>query len=174
MTITGQFKGGQIRIPKVTGNVIINVTATNDTSPPIKAYGKGYSPLGTIRDDANGVITERMKFGKKVLSTDANYKIYTYLPYTSGKGVGVGTQNNKIFRYLNGIYVGYSSVSMPVITNGVTINYITPASSFGDYDELAFTLSKDNYEDSFAYTQDGYVIFAGVNTPYYGKKNIGD
>ena len=40
---------------------------------------------------------------------------------------------------------------------------------------LACTLAMDHIDNSYLYeTTTGYIVYAGVNTPYFGKRNIND
>lgn len=181
MTVTGQFKGGQIRIPKVTGDVEIIVNSFIDTSP---VCTDGYGYAGVSGDSIADKIVTRNNFsitpiifigtdnpGSVATLTDQYLNIAYKFPKDSNVSVD-SYYTRAVIPYIDGT-VGTFSVSFDNVGDD-TVRTLKPTAKTADQiDKIAFTLATAHIDDSYAYRMgDGLVIFAGRNTPYYGKRYV--
>lgn len=176
MTVTGNFKNGHIDIPRVTGDIVITINATNNTTPIIKFKDKYYwsnSPYIFDSDStANGNYYCCTIGDFPVPEYTGTKNITHHIPKTeAGKGGNlyfVGLYNGEITSW--GTYGCVNYGTDQSVTNSTNIGGNSPINA------IAVGIRRDiALDDIYAYmTETGQVLFAGINTPYYGKKNIGD
>lgn len=147
-----------------------------------------FTELG-IYDESTGTITKPTSYAPRVAYYTPNTK---YLANAEANGYSTSsiTRYFKIAKFEGDTIVDFNNNSS--YANSVEATMYICAGGFTDSarcNALAFTLSMDDAEDSYAYwTQGEYVagitsllpdgvragdiIFAGKNTPYYGMANI--
>lgn len=133
-----------------------------DTSPIVTRYG-GINSAGAFVSGSNGYdVTEfyAKPSGKKIT-------ISTIIKYIDGT-----SQINKVAFYdENKVRLDWNTFITSTSEARVTKSPGTSTTAGSVY--FRTILGRDHAEDSYAYvTNTGDIIFAGKNTPYYGKKNI--
>ena len=168
MSVTGQFKSGRISIPRVTGDIVITVTATNDTSPEIEMVSAKYTTSPTWITNLDNTPDSCIS---KLVATDSYTGTKTYkahIPYTSTVVYLVGADDNG---YTCAVNIG----NVASDSSFDTVKSANLGSSSVTVNKVGATFSAASIDNSFLYRDDtGQVIFAGKNTPYYGKKYITD
>ena len=171
MPVIGQYKSGQIRIPRVTCDIYISVTGTNDTTPVIKTLGKAYNINGEEIDVNQYFCTiQTVDFDREFISSSCSIKYIlikeSTMPATTTYFVG----------FNNGIKTTSAVVTFDNSNaSSIAERTVNLAAQAAGHNQFACTLSSLNLDDSYAYVDStGQVLFAGVNTPYYGKHYIYD
>lgn len=149
----------------MTGNVVITASAAKDTTPK-----------GTVNSFINTDGSVKAKTG--AFATDA-YEIkdgddmIKYFASNATNG-GIFSGSNKLVFYNgSGEYIAYFTTSYsnadPSTATPVSRTISSGAATF------RMTLHAVDIDKSYAYINNtGRVLFAGANTPYYGKEYITD
>jgi len=125
----------------------------NDTSPKIVGYDKRYNSSGNIIDNNGSCCTDKYD----IVANTPELRILYYFGIVSAT---ISWKNGTPFDYWN-----ITATTEPVQGSIIAINT----------DQVSFTLRSSLIDDSFAIqVETGKVLFAGINSPYYGKQNIND
>lgn len=124
-----------------------------DTSPVILLYNAKYQANGTY-SAAYGLCVTRI-YNYPAMNFKATIAYY-------------GTDSGTMIVYKTGTT---NILDYWVLKNGQSPrNCVNPTS-----DGMAFTLSMDKLNECYCYiVETGQILFAGKNTPYYGRRNISE
>ena len=179
MSVTGQFKSGRISIPRVTGDIVITVTATNDTTAEIMDAAKYYYPLNDkyIVEAPSNKLANCITVPVPTEPYSSWKTFYMHVPSTTDSIYYIATYDENGYTGTPGVSHGMAQFA--TVASNADMSTVK-SSNVGAPSEkittrMSLTISSTYIDDAYCYRGDtGQVIFAGKNTPYYGKKYITD
>lgn len=183
------YTDGVITIDSVTGDIVITATAVaaeiQDTSAVIEIADSGLNRLGDVKSVSGAGITKAYSIEDGDITHDGTNvtggSIKGAIVYGEGDTF-VGGNARLILYDANGVARYYTNNASSAAYVGTFYNTDGSEGTSGNYTKindgsvpvsLKFTVFTAYADKSYAYfANSGRVIFAGVNSPYYGMANI--
>lgn len=144
----------------------------NTTSPKIVEYGKGLANSNNTKSVDNLCYTELYDISDMFGGVTGEYAYIKGSFKYSGDAPAMTSSCGHLYR--DGEYATYKNLTALFRADGTEGQISVYVDTYsGSALQLKVTLQTAHIEDSYAYlANNGRVIFAGKNTPYYGMANI--